>query len=73
MLKKVLKFHGRQRVRIGAAALLFVACALAKTGRAQQPTPADIANMSVEELMNVEVDTVYGASKFQQKVSDAPY
>ena len=72
MLKKVLKFHGRQRVRIGAAALLFVACALAKTGRAQQPTPADIANMSVEELMNVEVDTVYGASKFQQKVTDAP-
>ena len=28
--------------------------------------------LSMEELMNVEVDTVYGASKFQQKVTEAP-
>ena len=32
----------------------------------------DLNQLSMEELMNVEVDTVYGASKFQQKVTEAP-
>jgi outer membrane receptor for ferrienterochelin and colicin len=32
-------------------------------------TKSDLAEMSIEDLMNVEV---YGASKFQQKLSEAP-
>lgn len=37
---------------------------------AQTETP--LTDLSVEELMNVEVATVYGASKFEQKVNEAP-
>ena len=32
----------------------------------------DLSQLSVDELMNLKVDTVYGASKFQQKVTEAP-
>jgi outer membrane receptor for ferrienterochelin and colicins len=32
----------------------------------------DLNRLSLEELMNVEVDTVYGASKFAQKVTEVP-
>jgi outer membrane receptor for ferrienterochelin and colicins len=35
-------------------------------------TPSDLTELSVEQLMNVEVATVYGASKYEQKVTDAP-
>jgi outer membrane receptor for ferrienterochelin and colicins len=35
-------------------------------------TRADVMSMSLEELMKVEVDAVYGASKYKQKVADAP-
>ncbi len=34
-----------------------------------EPPPADLTELSIEELMNV---TVYGASKFPQKMSEAP-
>jgi iron complex outermembrane receptor protein len=33
---------------------------------------ADIAELSIEELMKIEVETVYGASKFEQKITEAP-
>src|SRR5690242_11259260 len=43
------------------------------TSRAQQPTPTpDLASKSIEELMDIEVATVYGASKYIQKVTEAP-
>lgn len=32
----------------------------------------NFAEMSLEELVNVKVDTVYGASKYEQKVTQAP-
>lgn len=32
----------------------------------------DISKLSLEELMNIEVATVYGASKFEQKTTEAP-
>lgn len=38
---------------------------------AHQPL-ADLTELSVEQLLNVEVATVYGASKYEQKVTDAP-
>ena len=49
-----------------AGATLFPAAASAQE---QQP---DLSQMSIEDLMNVKVETVYGASKFLQKTSDAP-
>lgn len=46
---------------------------------AQQPAdrknpsaPAEIGELSVAELMTVRVDKVYGASKFEQKITEAP-
>jgi len=35
-------------------------------------TPADLMNMSLEDLMKVEIDSVFGASGYKQKVTDAP-
>ena len=34
--------------------------------------PPDLMDMSLEDLMKVEIDSVYGASGYKQKVSDAP-
>ena len=39
---------------------------------AAQPPQQDLSQLSLDELMNVKVDVVYGASKFQQKVTEAP-
>ena len=41
---------------------------IAETNQAQK----DLSQLSLEELMNLRVETVYGASKFQQKVTEAP-
>ena len=41
------------------------------TAAAQLPQK-DLSQLSLDELMNVNVDVVYGASKFQQKVTEAP-
>jgi outer membrane receptor for ferrienterochelin and colicins len=40
-------------------------------GRCQQQQ-TDISQLSIEDLMNVKVETVYGASKFLERVSDVP-
>lgn len=39
---------------------------------AQQPDPHDVSNLCLEDLMKIKVPTVYGASKFEQKVTEAP-
>ncbi len=39
---------------------------------AAQETAPNILDMSLEELMKVEVDSVYGASGYKQRVTDAP-
>jgi len=49
---------------IGLVATIFA------SGAAAKEMPADLGNMSLEELMQVEV--VYGASKYEQKTSQAP-
>ncbi|MBZ5553241.1 MAG: TonB-dependent receptor [Acidobacteriia bacterium] len=41
-------------------------------GQTQKNPPADLTEMSLEDLMKIEVDTVFGASKYQQKVTEAP-
>ena len=68
-----------------AAALLFSAPTAAQvhSAPAQEPVPAppstsaskperDLNSMSIEELMEIEVQTVVSASRYRQKVSDAP-
>lgn len=42
------------------------------TGWAAERSSPDLTELSVEELMNVRVATVYGASKYEQKVTEAP-
>ena len=41
----------------------------AETG---QDSSEDLKRMTIEELMEVEVTTVYGASKYEQKTTEAP-
>ncbi len=36
------------------------------------PPAADLTQMSLEELMQIQIPSVYGASKFEQKVTEAP-
>jgi iron complex outermembrane receptor protein len=55
----------------GLAGCLFLALAWAGAARAQQQ-PGDLAQLPIEDLINVKVETVYGASKFLEKVGDAP-
>lgn len=40
--------------------------------RSAQPKPEELFEMSLEDLLAVEIDTVVSASKYEQKVSDAP-
>jgi outer membrane receptor for ferrienterochelin and colicins len=43
-----------------------------ESAAASQESKPDLMEMSVEQLMSVEVATVYGASKYEQKVTEAP-
>ena len=52
--------------------LLMVAlatCALAQDG---SPDLEKLKNLSLEQIMQIEIPTVYGASKHEQKITDAP-
>jgi outer membrane receptor for ferrienterochelin and colicins len=51
---------------------LFVLVNPARTPGQDQPGHRNLLDMSLEELMNVEIDSVYGASGYKQKVVDAP-
>lgn len=57
-------------------ALALVAVALigisVATAQQQKPGQQDISNLSLEDLMKIEVHSVYGASRFLQKVTEAP-
>ena len=53
-------------------ALLIISACLASPTYGQQQPPPDLSKLSIEDLMHVDVDTVYGASKFQQKITQAP-
>ena len=35
-------------------------------------TPTDLFDERIEDLMNIDIDSVYTASKFKQKVTEAP-
>jgi len=53
--------------------LLFfaVVCGRASETETNQNS-ADLTSLSLEALMNIEIPTVYGASKFEQKATEAP-
>src|SRR5882762_6169881 len=57
-------------------ALLWLIVGLPCLGNAAQADPniktADLTELPLETLMNMEVPTVYGASKFEQKTTEAP-
>ena len=54
------------------ATVLVTILLVAVVTRAEAQQGLDVSTMSLEELMATPVDNVYGASKFLQKVTDAP-
>ncbi len=57
--------------RRGGVALAVVSLLALATAVSAQP-PRDLSKLSLDELLNVEVETVYGASKYLQKIAQAP-
>jgi len=64
--------------RLAAFVLLFTLLALplsrarAEDGAPDGPPPADLTTLTIEQLMEVEVDTVSGASRYEQPITEAP-
>lgn len=44
----------------------------ASAGDLTENLPSNLMELSIEQLMDIEVPTIYGASKYEQKVVDAP-
>ncbi len=79
-------FHTRHLSRIdhfprraGWALLLLLALLVlpataprAEDGASDGPLPADLTDMAIEQLMGIEVDTVSGASRYEQPINEAP-
>jgi len=63
--------HLRRPLNPGGCFVFFLWMVLLTAVSWAQKQP-DLTDMSLEELMKVEVDTVYGASKYEQKVTEAP-
>ena len=62
-------------VAIRAAAILFLALTASRADTvvdASAPAATNLMQLSIEELLDIRVDKVYGASKFEQKVTRAP-
>ncbi len=62
----------RHRVGIVIGALASVLVVASGVARAAEDPDRDLRDLSLEELMQIEVPTVVGASKRAQKVTDAP-
>ncbi|MBI5605353.1 MAG: TonB-dependent receptor [Deltaproteobacteria bacterium] len=79
---KGISFSDRRRIlrlwkRAGAFLLLFIPVLLFLTGPASSAQPEEVTNkdlvkLDLEELMQIPVSTVYGASKYEQKTTEAP-
>lgn len=66
-----------QRAGVPAAARWLVlaaaiAAAMASAAEPQSAPSSDLGDMSMEELMSLEVERVYGVSRYEQKVSRVP-
>lgn len=58
---------------VAGAVLAGLAWAWAPGVRAQEaPPPSEVDELSLEQLLDVEVQSVFGASKFLQKITEAP-
>lgn len=55
-----------------ALCMLCYALLCAWPAQAQESSQTDLNNMSIEDLAKIKVESVYGASKFLQKLADAP-
>ena len=64
--------YRRQRVSMTLLRVLLYIAVLRPPLHAQQENPPNLAKLSLEQLMDIEVATVNGASKFDQKVTSAP-
>jgi outer membrane receptor for ferrienterochelin and colicins len=62
----------RKRFLSGLLVALFLAFNPSRLPAQDDPSAHDVLDMSLEQLMNVEVDSVYGASGYKQKVANAP-
>ena len=64
--------HGHSRRNPGAVCwLLLFAMLCCESVAAQQPGQDDLGKQSMEDLLKMKVDSVYGAAKFLQKAEDA--
>src|SRR5581483_10020929 len=52
--------------------LLLIGCAAGFLDAQASNHQPDLFSIRLEDLMNVEVDSVYGASGYKQRVADAP-
>ncbi len=57
---------------MGALLLLALAPAYGLADTGTNSKSADLTELPLEDLMQVEVSTVYGASRFEQKITEAP-
>jgi iron complex outermembrane receptor protein len=62
----------RQQCLIAAVLLLTVSPVSVFADQPEPNDSNDLFEMSIEQLMDVEIDTVYAASKFEQKITEAP-
>ncbi|MBJ6798581.1 TonB-dependent receptor plug domain-containing protein [Geomonas propionica] len=68
------RYRSRPRLALAGALLLSLLCATAALAQegAEQPAPSDLESMDLEQLTNLKVEKVYGVSKFEQVVTEAP-
>jgi outer membrane receptor for ferrienterochelin and colicins len=51
---------------------LLMSTARVNAGETASDQVSDLKKLSIEQLMDMEIDTVYGASKYEQKITEAP-
>ncbi len=62
----------RRQIRSWFTLLLFIVCGLRCLRAVDNSASPDLMDMSIDQLMNVEIDSVYGASRYKQKVTEVP-
>jgi iron complex outermembrane receptor protein len=55
-----------------AALALPLSTAFADDGVSDGPPPSDLTTLTIEQLMEIEVDTVSGASRYEQPITESP-
>jgi outer membrane receptor for ferrienterochelin and colicins len=59
-------------VRRVVCLLALLTAPIARSAEVAVPPPQDLTELTLEELMELKIPTVYGASKFDQKTTEAP-